>query len=238
MTIRICYGGTFDPVHNGHLAVARAARDALQAHGPASASGVNVFLLPAADPPHKGPTHADAQQRARMLELAIAGETGLKVDRRELRRDGPSYTIDTLLELRAEFGAALPIVWLVGGDSLNQLHTWHRWRELFVHAHIVAVQRPGSHVDPETLGRVAPLVQEEVARRWHALDELRKAPSGGLAVLPLQELRPESSSELRRRIAAGDASINGWREWVPPSVAEYIHRHHLYSTHGPDSGSL
>lgn len=238
MTIRICYGGTFDPVHNGHLAVARAARDALQAHGPVSASGVNVFLLPAADPPHKGPTHADAQQRARMLDLAIAGETGLKVDRRELRRAGPSYTIDTLLELRAEFGAALPIVWLVGGDSLNQLHTWHRWRELFVHAHIVAVQRPGSHVDPETLGRVAPLVQEEVAQRWCALDELLKAPSGGLAVLPLQELRPESSSELRRRIAAGDPSIDGWREWVPPSVAEYINRHHLYSTARRNSGSL
>lgn len=230
MALRICYGGTFDPVHNGHLAVARAARDALHAQ-----ASVQVFLLPAADPPHKGPTHADAQQRARMLDLAIAGETGLKVDRRELYRDGPSYTIDTLLELRAELGNEVPIAWLIGGDSLNQLHTWHRWRELFEHAHILAVQRPGSHIDPETLSRTAPQVEAEVAQRWRTLDGLQASPAGGLAVLPLQELRPESSTELRRRIASGDGD---WRGWVPPSVAGYIDRHHLYSTAAPNSVSL
>lgn len=212
VALRICYGGTFDPVHEGHLAVARAARDALQAQ---------VHLLPAADPPHKGPTHADAHQRACMLDLAIAGETGLKVDRRELHRDGPSYTIDTLLELRAELGHDLPIAWLIGGDSLNQLHTWHRWQELFAQAHILAVQRPGAHVDPDALGRLAP----QVAQRWCPLEQLRSSPGGCLAVLPLQELRPESSTELRRRIASGD---DGWRDWVPPSVAVYIDRHHLF----------
>ncbi|KQY52761.1 nicotinate-nucleotide adenylyltransferase [Lysobacter sp. Root494] len=226
MTLRVCYGGTFDPVHNGHLAVARAARDA---------SGAQVFLLPAADPPHKGPTHASAQQRARMLDLALAGETGLKVDRRELYREGPSYTIDTLLELRHELGDELPLAWLVGGDSLSQLHTWHRWRELFAHAHILAVQRPGSHIDPESLARIAPLVGAEVAARWRTLDALQASPAGGLAVLPMEELRPESSTELRRRIAA---AYSDWHEWVPPSVASYIDRHDLYSTPGPDSGSL
>jgi nicotinate-nucleotide adenylyltransferase len=222
----ICFGGTFDPVHNGHLAVAHAAHDALQAP---------VFLLPAADPPHKGPTHADAQQRARMLEVAVAGERGLKVDRRELQREGPSYTVDTLRELRAQFGDRVPIAWLVGGDSLNQLHTWNRWRELFALAHILAVQRPGSHIDPEMLARVAPDVAAEVEPRWRALANLFREPCGGLAVLPLQEPRPESSTELRRRIAAGD---RGWREWVPPSVAGYIDRHDLYSTAAPNSGSL
>ena len=220
--MRICYGGTFDPVHNGHLAVARAARDATRAQ---------VFLLPAADPPHKGPTHVDAHQRACLLDLAIAGEAGLKVDRRELRREGPSYTIDTLLELRAELGDEVPIAWLIGGDSLAQLHTWHRWRELFDHAHILAVQRPGSHIDPDTLARIAPPVHAEAAQRWRALGELPQAPFGGLAVLPMQELRPESSTELRRRIAAGDGASD-WRSWVPPSVASYIDRHHLYSTAG------
>lgn len=224
-TLRICYGGTFDPVHNGHLAVARAARDGLAAR---------VYLLPAADPPHKGPTHADAHQRARMLDLAIAGETGLKVDRRELRREGPSYTIDTLLELRAELGPEAPLAWLVGGDSLGQLHTWHRWRDLFAQAHILVVQRPGAQVDAGTLARGAPDVAAEVAPRWRRLATLAATPSGGLAVLPMQELRPESSTQLRRRIAAGD----GWRDWVPPPVAGYIDRHHLYSTAAPDSGSL
>lgn len=88
----VCYGGTFDPVHEGHLAVARSARDALDA---------DVALVPARDPPHKGPTRADAAQRARMLELAVAGEAGLSVDLRELHREGPSYTFASLGELRA-----------------------------------------------------------------------------------------------------------------------------------------
>ncbi len=226
MPVIVCYGGTFDPVHGGHLAVARAARDALRS---------TVFLLPAADPPHKGPTHADAPQRARMLDLAVAGEAGLKVDRRELRRDGPSYTIDTLLELRAQWGGQVPIAWLVGGDSLNQLHTWHRWRDLFEHAHILAVQRPGSPIGQDTLERVAPLVAAEAAARWRGIGELAHSAAGGLAVLALQELRPESSTELRRRIAAGDAR---WRDWVTPSVAGYIDRHRLYSTAEGNSGSL
>ena len=120
--LRVCYGGTFDPVHNGHVAVACAARDALDA---------DVFLLPAHDPPHKGPTRADAMQRAAMLQLALADEPRLHVDARELRRSGPSYTVDTLAELRAELGARAPIAWLVGADSLRQLHPWHRWRALF-----------------------------------------------------------------------------------------------------------
>lgn len=225
MGLHIFYGGTFDPVHNGHLAIAREARDALQAP---------VFLLPAADPPHKGRTHARADQRARMLDLAVAGERGLTVDRRELRRDGPSYTVDTLRELRTELGPRTPLAWLVGADSLLELHTWRRWRELFELAHILAVQRPGSPVDADALARVAPEVDEEVAHRWRAPAELAAAPAGGLALLPLQDLRPESSTELRRRIAAGEP----WRDWVPPAIAGYIDRHRLYSTIAPTSAPL
>ena len=105
--------------------------------------------------------------RARMLDLAVAGEPGLKVDRRELRREGPSYTVDTLRELRAELGPHEPIVWMLGGDSLLQLDTWHRWQELFEYAHVLAVARPGSHLDADTdrrAGRRA--VHAEVAPRW------------------------------------------------------------------------
>lgn len=151
----VCYGGTFDPVHEGHLAVARSARDALDA---------DVALVPARDPPHKGPTRADAAQRARMLELAVAGEAGLSVDLRELHREGPSYTFASLGELRAELGDAAPIAWLVGADSLLQLHTWHRWRELFDRAHIVAVQRPGSQVDARRLLLAEGRVEREAER--------------------------------------------------------------------------
>ena len=118
----VCYGGTFDPVHNGHLAVACTVRDALSAR---------VALLPAHDPPHKGPTRANALQRAEMLELAVADVPGLSVDRRESSRDGPSWTVDTLTELRAEWGAEAPIAWLIGADSLLHLASWQpqcrRW---------------------------------------------------------------------------------------------------------------
>jgi nicotinate-nucleotide adenylyltransferase len=211
----VCFGGTFDPVHNGHLAVACCARDALQA---------DVSLIPAHDPPHKGPTRADALQRAQMLELAIAEEPGLSVDRRELLRAGPSYSFDTLGELRAEHGDAAPIAWLIGADSLLQLHTWHRWRGLFDRAHIVAVQRPGSQVDAARLRADAPEVLAEIADRWCPPADLATTANGGFAMLSLPELRPESSTELRRRIREG----GDWRAWVAPTVAAYIVSQGLY----------
>lgn len=214
-TLRICYGGTFDPVHNGHLAIARAARDQLQA---------DVALLPAHDPPHKAATRADAGQRAAMLALAVDGEAGLSVDRRELARSGPSYTVDTLAELRDELGERASIAWLIGADSLLQLDTWHDWRRLFALAHLVVVQRPGADIDADRLRAQAPRVHAEVAARWQPADALHASASGGIALLPLPGLRPESSTALRRRIAAGEP----WRDWVPPRVADYIDRHGLY----------
>lgn len=213
--LRVFYGGSFDPVHLGHLAVARAARDAL---------GAEVALVPARDPPHKDTTHADAEQRADLLALAIAGEPGLHVDRRELHRTGPSYTVDTLAGLRAELGAEAPLAWLIGADSLLQLHTWHRWRELFDLAHLVAVQRPGAEVDAARLREQAPQVLAQINGRWLPPTALGESPHGGFALLALSALRPESSTELRRRIAAGEP----WRNWVPPAVAARIDRLHLY----------
>lgn len=225
MALQVYYGGTFDPVHCGHVAVARAVRDGLDAQ---------VQLVPAADPPHKDATHADAIARARMLDLAVAGEPGLKVDRRELRREGPSYTVDTLRELRAELGPDTPIVWMVGGDSLLQLHRWHRWQELFQFAHVLAVARPGSHLDMATIAEQSPPVHAEVAARWHPPRDLSQAPAGGFAAFELALQRPESSTELRRRIAAGEA----WRDWVPAAVAEYIVRHGLYAVRDVTPASL
>ena len=213
--LRVCYGGTFDPVHDGHVAIARAARDGLQGE---------VALLPARDPPHKAVTGADAVQRAEMLDLAIAGEPGLVVDRRELRRAGPSYSVDTLGELRAELGAGVPIAWLIGADSLRQLHTWHRWQELFERAHLVVVQRPGADIDMAALRAASPAVAELVEQRRRPPEVLAATAHGGFALLPLPGLRPESSTELRRRIAAGEP----WEHWVPPAVAAYIVRHGLY----------
>lgn len=211
------YGGTFDPVHRGHVAVARAVRDALDA---------TVHLLPAADPPHKDATHADAVHRRRMLEMAVAGERGLRVDARELERAGPSYSVDTLTAVRAEIGAQAPLVWVVGADSLMQLHRWHRWQALFDVAHLLAVGRPGHALDPAASS-------DAQAARWLAarvlpLARLLERPAGGLALLPLQPPRTESSTAIRAAIADGRA----WEADVPASVAAYIRRHRLYAMAG------
>jgi nicotinate-nucleotide adenylyltransferase len=212
----LCYGGTFDPVHNGHLAIAGAVRDSLDAE---------VHLIPAADPPHKGATHADAEQRAAMLALAVEGQHGLLVDRRELRREGPSYTVDTLQALRAELGPHAPLVWMIGSDSLFELDTWHRWRELFDLAHVLAVGRPGARIDEASIATRAPAVHAEIAPRWRLPAQLHAMPAGGFAEFRLAAERPESSTELRRRIRERDRA---WRDWVPPAVAAYIATHGLY----------
>lgn len=218
--LSLYYGGTFDPVHNGHLAIARAARDEL---------GVPVRLMPAADPPHRAPPGANAAQRAHMLDLAVAGEAGLSVDRRELERarrqpQARSYSIDTLHELRGELGAQAPIALLIGADSLVSLPTWKSWRELFGLAHFVVAERPGSPLDGELPEELA----AELQGRW--LDQpaaLQATPAGRLYRLH-QPLQPESASDLRRRIAAGQP----WRDLLPPAVAAYIADERLYFTVG------
>ena len=214
------YGGTFDPIHCGHLAVASAVRDAL---------AVDVHLLPAADPPHKDATHANARQRLRMVELAVAGERGLRVDPRELSRSTPSYSVDTLAEVRAEFGAAVPLAWVIGADSLAQLHRWHRWPALFDLAHVIAVGRPGFGLDADGLTRIDPALGAAIRQRLRRLDALLEQPCGGLAVLPMTPPRLESSTEIRRRIAAHES----WMSMVPPPVAAYIVRHRLYARPDP-----
>lgn len=210
-SLLVLYGGTFDPVHHGHLAIAGAARDLLQA---------TIRLMPAADPPHRAPPGASADQRAEMLDLALAGEPGLCVDRRELHRDGRSYSIDTLLELRAQIGDDAPVALLVGADSFVGLPDWHRWHELFDHAHFVVAERPGSPLDHD----LRPELAAALEGRWRtAPAALREAPSGRVLRLR-QPLHAESATSIRARIAAGEP----WRDQVPAAVAAYIQRHGLY----------
>ncbi|MNK11598.1 Nicotinate-nucleotide adenylyltransferase [compost metagenome] len=216
MPLRICYGGTFDPVHLGHMAIARAARDQLQ---------VAVRLVPAADPPHRPPPGAHAEQRAQMLALAIGDEPGLLLDRRELDRAArqpgvPSYSVDTLRELRAELGPQQPLAWLVGADSLLGLPGWHDWQALFGLAHFIVADRPGS---PLEKALPAPLAAA-LAGRWADHETaLLRAPAG--RILRLQApLREESATAVRQRIDAG----GDWRSLLPAAVADYIAEHALY----------
>jgi len=213
--MRLLYGGTFDPVHLGHMAIARAAAQALSAP---------VFLLPAADPPHRAPPGATADQRALMLDLAVGCESQLRVDRRELHREGPSFTIDTLREVRAQIGPDEPLVWIMGLDSLRQLDEWRDWQALFDYAHVLGAERPGTRVDEDWLREQAPVVHAELARRWRAPPALADAPAGGYAPLPIRPPRAESATQVRRLIATGGP----WQDLLPAPVARYIREQGLY----------
>lgn len=209
--LRAFYGGTFDPVHNGHLAIALAARDAL---------GTTIWMMPAADPPHRDAPGAGAEDRAAMLELAIQGQAGLRVDRRELQRDTPSYTIDTLRELRAKHGDAAPLAFLIGADSLHGLATWKDPEALLAGAHWVVAERPGSALDEHLPPEVARLV----GARWTLNAAALRDSPGGKVLRLRQPPQGESATQIRRRIAAGET----WHHLLPLAVSRYIVEHGLY----------
>lgn len=213
--MRILYGGTFDPVHLGHIAIAQAVARALRQP---------VHLIPAADPPHRSLPGASAEQRATLLDLAVGCDQLLHVDRRELGRPGPSYTVDTLREVRAELGPEVPLVWIVGIDSLLQLHTWHDWRRIFEFAHVLGVQRPGTSTALDWLEGRAPDVHAEIAPRALPVDGLDDAAAGGYASLSIHPLREESATEVRRLIA----DAQPWEHLVPALVARHIRELGLY----------
>ena len=181
------FGGTFDPVHLGHLSVAWEASELLDAE---------VHLMPASVPPHRPAPIANAAQRVAMLRAALQKQHRLSLDTRELARSGPSYTIDTLLELRAEQGDR-PLVLLIGADAFAGLPSWHRWRELFEVAHVGVLSRPGVEAAlPDVLE------QEVAARRTAEAAVLHTLPAGNiieLAVTPLEI----SATRVRELLAEG-----------------------------------
>jgi nicotinate-nucleotide adenylyltransferase len=181
-------GGTFDPVHLGHLRVAWEAAEALDAQ---------VRLMPAHLPPHRPAPVANAQQRVRMLEAALAGQDRLVLDTRELQRDGPSYTVDTLRELRAESPASQPLILLLGADAFAGLPSWHEWRVLFDLAHIVVLTRPGHEttLPPELVDAIA-------SRYATSAEELHESPAGKVLNLPVTPLEI-SASAVRKMLADG-----------------------------------
>ena len=181
------FGGTFDPIHIGHLSVAWEAAELLDAE---------VRLMPASVPPHRPPPIADATARVAMLRAALAGQSRLALDTRELARGGLSYTIDTLIELRAEEGDRA-LVLLLGADAFAGLPGWHRWRELLEVAHIGVLSRPGvSAVLPEPLQREVELRRVTLSSAWH------RQPAGKLIELAVTPLEV-SATRIRQLLAAG-----------------------------------
>ena len=204
-------GGTFDPIHNGHL------RAAWESH---RAMNAEVRLMPANVPPHRAQPLASAQQRLDMLRIAIAGKPGLAVDDRELHRAGPSYSVDTLIELRSELGATRPLALILGADAFAGLPSWHRWLQLFELAHIVVLTRPGA----ATIEDWSPELRAQVEqRRAASVAELAMSAAGRVYALAITPLAI-SSTAVRASLASGDRPY--WL--VPDQVLAFIDRENLY----------
>jgi nicotinate-nucleotide adenylyltransferase len=196
------YGGSFNPIHNGHLIVARAVTEQLRVD--------RLVFLPSARPPHKSAgrlLHAD--HRLAMVRLGIEGEPHFELSDYDLTRPGPSYTIDTVAHFREEFGLDVSLYWMIGVDSLNDLTAWYRVRALVDACRIITALRPGwEEIDWEQLR--TRLSEEQIA-------DLK----AGLLDTPRVEI---SSTDIRRRVREG-RSI---RYLVPDRVREYIEQHRLY----------
>lgn len=205
------FGGTFDPIHNGHLRSAIEIKEAL---------GVDELrLMPSHRPPLRGAPGAESRQRLAMVAAAVNGRSGLRVDDRELRRDGPSYTVDTLRDLRAELGAAVSLTVVMGSDAFNQLHRWQDWQSLFSLANVLLLHRADYPLAADAT--VTAFVE---ARRVADACELTAVSAGGFCELGLIQL-PISATDIRQRLASGK-SIS---YLVPDVVADYIAEHGLYT---------
>lgn len=201
-------GGTFDPVHHGHL------RPALEIY---EALGLSELrLVPCRIPPHRAPPEAAAHHRLAMVERAIAGVPGFRSDARELSRPGPSFTVDTLVDLRAEIGAECPLVLIMGTDAFAGLHGWHRWSEITRLAHVAVAHRPGA-------APAAGSPYLELAPATDAAAALRAAAGGRVFFQPVTQL-DISATGIRERLHAGRSV----RFLLPGSVGRYIFEHRLY----------
>lgn len=235
-SLHIVYGGTFDPVHVGHVAIAESAYAALRATGLKLA---RFDFLPNADPPHRAVPGAAAGHRVAMLWLALASRPQFGIDLRELRRGGPSYMVETLESLRAELGAEAPLVLMMGEDAWRGFARWQRWQDIPALAHVLVVNRPhasdtspqpGSveaEAEPETLASHAapPALAACVRERAGALSDLGRAPAGRVVFM---ELPPHRASATAVREAVSQGDYDALATLVSPEVSAYIARHRLY----------
>jgi nicotinate-nucleotide adenylyltransferase len=202
-------GGTFDPVHIGHLRSALEVAEFMQLD--------ELRLIPAARPPHRSTPQVGAAERLALVELAVAGEPLLRVDDRELKRERPSYSIDTLESLRGELDADDQLFLLLGWDAFCGLPGWHRWDELLQHCHILVLQRPDADSEaPEALRNL-------LAARSISDPLTLEGPAGQISFI-WQTPLAVSATQIRALLASGKSV----RFLLPDAVLAYIHAHGLY----------
>lgn len=207
------FGGTFDPVHGGHLRLAEEARDSLNL--------AQVQWIPAGQPPHRHAPNVTAQDRLAMVRLATQGNRAFRVDASEVLTDAPSYTVHTLERLRREEGDRRPLVLLVGADAFAGLPTWHRWESLWALAHIAIAHRPGFPITEASLPPA--LATQFAARRRDDPACLAHAPAGYMVTFAMAQLAI-SATQIRKLLANGASP----RYLLPDPVLDYIRQHHLY----------
>ena len=208
------FGGTFDPVHNGHVAMAEAAA--------VTFSPQKLIVLPAGNPYQRARLpFASSQDRVAMLSAAFGlVTTRVVIDKRELHRTGPTYTVDTLQELRQELGESAPLIWLIGADAFSRLDSWHHWQNLFELTHFAVVMRPG---EPSIESAASSALAAEIKQRHTTAAGLHGQPAGQIVTLGITP--PEVSSTLIRTRCQNGESIRGL---VPDAVCDYIGHHKLY----------
>jgi len=205
-------GGTFDPIHIGHL---RSAVDIKQALGLDE-----LRLIPCHIPPHKDYAVTPAKHRLAMANVAVAEQPGLLVDDREINREGPSYTVDTLSQLREELGEGASIILIMGTDAFERLDSWRDWQRLGDLAHIVVLERP-----EQSMILSPTLTAYYAQRKTEDVTLLRNKPAGSI-LLTKQTQLPISATMIRQAIQAGQSI----RYLVPDSVWQYIDKHELYQS--------
>jgi nicotinate-nucleotide adenylyltransferase len=204
------FGGTFDPIHYGHLRTAFELLQALRLN--------EMRFMPAGNPPHREQPIASSEQRLAMVKAAVAGQAGFVVDDREMRREGPSYSVDTLAALRADFPDR-PLCLIVGMDAFLGLPKWHQWREILQLAHLVVAHRPGWRAPS-----MGPLGELLVDRGTGRINDLHESIAGRIYIHAVTQLEI-SSTEVRKLIASGRDP----RYLMPDSVREIIETTGCYS---------
>ncbi len=209
----VILGGSFDPVHNGHVALGQYYAEQLHPD--------EIRVVPVGNPWQKDHVPAPARHRIEMVRRAFeAQKLPIIIDRQEIDRGGPTYTIDTLRQLRATFGSQASLVFLLGADQLQLLATWKDWRQLFDYAHLCGATRPGYALD---LPIFPDAVAEEFAKRSGSLEQIRTTPHG-LTYIAHDLAVDASATDIRAALKRGDAPANQ----VPPAVLDYIEQHNLY----------
>ncbi|MDD2883837.1 MAG: nicotinate-nucleotide adenylyltransferase [Dechloromonas sp.] len=207
------FGGTFDPVHYGHLRLAEEAISHLGLQG--------VRWIPAGQPPHRAQPGVTAAQRLAMVLRSTADNQQFFVDAAEVEADAPSYTVHTLERLRRELGAERSLVLLLGADAFAGLPTWHRWSDILELAHIAVSHRPGF---PIAANNLSPVLAEAFRRRRPAAEEqLKSRPAGAIATFAMTQLAI-SATQIRQLLANGLSA----RYLLPDTVLDYIRAHSLY----------